>query len=201
MKILYKVVAAALSLGIIPVMVFMPFFDYCFNVPLLPILEPGAEYVADTSSLVEMYELSTLFTAFDAGSESVMDLDRFITPALTAAVFFVLIAVFAILTAVLAIVRKDRKPACYSAIFGIAFTFLFTISFNSLIAPFADGTLSLASLFNVWWISLVASVEYIQLGGLYNFIFVLFAAVLVWTAIFYLIEPKDEAKSSYKAEQ
>ncbi len=201
MNTVYKVVAAVLAFCVLPIMIFVPIIDYCFNTPLLEFVEQGKRYIADSISIAGLLENASLLSEFKTGGNTPAGLKAFINPALTAVVFLILIAVFAILTCVLAIVMKKGTGACISAIFGMMFTYMFTNSFNSLIKPVTDGSVSIASLFDSWQLALVGSVEYIKLSGAYYYIYIMFAAILLWTLAYYLTKPKQETKSSYKAGQ
>lgn len=201
MKYLYKVVTALLSFAVLPVLIFVPIFDYRFNAPLLELLKPGVKNIADIKSLYGLIMLLRDLIGTDGASNGIPEgLKSFIAPLISAIVFYVLIAVFAILTAVLAVAYKKRTPACYAAIFGIAFTQMFTIAFNSLLKPFVDGTVSLATIFNAWWLGMIIGIEHIRLSSAFFYIYMLFAAVLIFTAAYSITEPKESAKSSYKAE-
>lgn len=201
MKIVYKAVAAILALSVIPAAIFIPIFDCCFNAPLLTLLEPGKQYVADSISIYSIYETLSMFSDGIGSSDKLENFKMFINPALVAVVFFVLIMVFAILTAVLAAVCKKKTPACFAAIFGIMFTYIFTAAFDLLVKPFADGSASLASLFGSMILAFVADVEYIRLSSGYFIIYMPFILVLIWAVVFSLTEPKDAAKSSYTEER
>lgn len=199
MKYLYKVVTALLSFAVLPVLIFVPIFDYRFNAPLLELLKPGVKNIADIKSLYGLIILLRDLIGTDGASNGIPEgLQSFIAPLISAIVFYVLIAVFAILTIVLALAKKKKTPACYSAIFGIAFAQLFTIAFDSLFKPFIDGTASLASIFNAWWLGVVIGVEHIRISSAFFYVYMLFAAVLIFTAAYSITEPKDNAKSSYK---
>ena len=104
-----------------------------------------------------------------------------------------LIALAAIAAAVLAIAFKKHYPACCAAIFGIALTILFSLSFNSLVRPYVSGESSLASLLDKWWVSMIVNIEYVRLNTGLWYIYVLFAAILVWTLAYKLTEPKENA--------
>lgn len=201
MKYLYKAVTALLSLAIVPVLIFVPIFDYRFNAPLLEVLKPGATAIADVKSLYGLITLIKPLIGTGENSSGIPEaLKPYIAPLVTAIVFYLIIAVFAVLTAVFAVAYKKRTPACYAAIFGIAFTQMFTIAFNSLLKPFVDGTVSLATIFNAWWLGMIIGIEHIRLSSAFFYIYMLFAAVLIFTAAYSITEPKESAKSSYKAE-
>ncbi|MGI6746249.1 MAG: hypothetical protein BWY46_00225 [Firmicutes bacterium ADurb.Bin300] len=201
MKIVYKVVTAVLAACILPLIIFLPIIDYCFNTPLLEFVEPGKKYIADSISVAGLLENVSLLSKFETGGNTPAGLKAFINPALTAVVFLILIAVFAILTCVLAIVMKKGTGACISVIYGMMCTYMFTVSFNSLVKPLTDGSVSIASLFDSWQLALVGSVEYIKISGAYYYIYIMFAAILVWTLAYYLTIPKEDTKSSYRAKQ
>ncbi len=201
MKYLYKITAALLSLAVLPVLIFAPIFDYRFNAPLLELLKPGVKSIADIKSLHGLIILVKDLVGTDGAASGVSEsLKEFIAPLISVIIFYILIAVFAILAAVLVFACKKRTPACFAAIFGIAFSQLFTIAFDSLFKPFVDGSISLATIFNAWWLGMVIGVEHIRISSAFYYVYMLFAAVLIWTAAYSLTETKDGAKSSYKEE-
>ena len=203
MKYVYKAVTALLALGIIAIIIFVPLFEFCVKSSLLQMLNKDTPYIADSISMFGISEWVTTLgdSAGNAGATS-EQLARFIPPILACVAFLVLTALTALIIAVLAIVRKEKYSLCCAAIFGIVFTYLFTVSFNELVAPFIDGSESLTTLFGKWWVSLVGDIEYIILTPARYLLYMLFIGILFWTGIYLLTEPKkDTGKStaSYSA--
>ena len=192
MKYVYKIISALLFLAVIPVYIFAPMFTFAAKSVALQAIS-GSEYIADSLSFAGIFkyidDLAAIAGNLSDGSGTYSFL---LTKLIVICVFAALAMLTAVVGAVLVIVCKKKFPACCAAVMGITFTVFFTIAFGNFAQPFLDGAITLSSLANTWWVSFIASIELLFIDTPVYYIYVLFAAVLVWTAAFILTEPKKE---------
>lgn len=214
MKYVYKAVAAIASLVVIPAFMFLSNIYYKFssvamqiivtalanrgNTHALEILEqnngvaPSA--IADSISFRELLGLSDSVSGLLSGSVS-ETLAVLKTPAITLAVIGVLIMVCAAVTACIAIFAKNNRKVYYSSLAGIGLSIMFKFAFESVAAPFLDGTISLADLLESFAGVFVANAEAVELSTTFYFIPLIFLGVIVWTAIYNFTLPENEKKA------
>lgn len=196
MKYVYKSVTALIALAVLPVLYFLPLFQYRVKSPILTVIGAGTNYMGDAVSLSSISELGQQLGQYSGGGNSgtlTTALKGMMTPLIVCAVFFILVVLTAITCAVLAFACKKKYPACCAAVFGIAFTNMYTGAMNAIIQPLADKSTTLANIIGQWWVTFVADLEFIAIGNAQNFVYVLFAGVLLWSAVYTVTEPKEGA--------
>lgn len=212
MKIVYKIVAAILALIVIPLAIFGPVMYYSIKSTAMQMLllivrktdpqildnymNAGSEIpdtFADTLSLYKSFDLLDIAKSLSENNTTNPDIDIIKTPAITAGVLFILILICALVTAILAIVCKNNRKPVFGALVGIGLSVVFKFAFESLAAPFVDGTVSLSSFMsNSLLAGLIAEVQTFTLSTTYWLIPICFAAVAVWTLLYNITLPESE---------
>ncbi len=213
MKYVYKIIAALGSLCVLPALIFSPMFYYKISSialqTLLTLLKSTSSDVADKLSQYStvpdaiadsssIYSISSLIKSASglANSSESIDFSKIFaeirTPLITVVIIFMLIAVCAIVTAVLAIATKNNRKVVYSSLVGLGLSIMFKFAFESLAAPFLDGTISISNLINTWWASFIAEIEALELSTAFYIIPLIFIGVIVWTVIFNFTLPEKE---------
>ncbi len=220
MKIAYKIISALLAIAVLPAMVFSPLIYYYVSSFALQALftvaelmdskviadkleqfglESAPEGIADSLSLFDIFQTTDKLKNVFEGGELNEELAS-VAPAFFSSIFaFILIAVCAIVTAVLAFKAKDNKSVIVSSAFGIGASVLFETIFNDMVSSFLNGRISIADFVDSFVGALLADVEVISLTSTFWFIPGLFACVILWTLVYNFTLPENEkAKKKMK---
>lgn len=212
MKYVYKIIAAILSLAAIPIAIFADMFTFKASSSALDLIsaisgltgntsitdrileETGGvlpKYIGDSYSIYELYDLATMVgdgpTMPDPSNPLVKNV-------ITFAIILAIALIFAIVTAVFAIVCKNNRKVIFASIGGITFSLMLTYAFESIAEPILSGELSLASITGISWISFIAEFEELFLDTPFWFLPLTFAAAIVWTVIYNATLPEKEKK-------
>lgn len=221
MKYVYKTVAALISLAIIFVAFFLPLVHISLD-SLIPsalvtigallksdvatdlLQQNGGELptvITEDFAIADFFypdsdSVASLFGGIDFGaSETVSEaLKPLIAPAINLGVVFALLLICAIVTAVLAFVVKDNRKVIYSSVTGIGLSLMLSKSFDAVAAPFLDGQITLSSLTDSTWASLLGSVKDFDLLSTFWLIPAIFACVILWTVLYNITLSEDEKK-------
>ncbi len=214
MKYVYKIVAAIGALSIIPMIVFLESIYFKMSSAALSALfyigqllgnetltqaikdNNGVvpEAMADTVSLYGLYDLFSGFSGSENGSDLIEKIDVLISPLITAGIVLILVAICAIITAVFAFVMKDNRKVIYSSIIGIGLSLVFKECFEGIAAPILDGTISLATIMESFWGTLIGNFEELTLNTNFWFIPAVFGAIILWTVLYNYTLPENEKK-------
>lgn len=206
MKYVYKIIAALISLAVIPLLIFSPLVYYRVQSTALQAVITIGQYlgssaisdfvnengsvpdtIADSVSLRDVYDMRSLLTTLSEGESTGETFDIIKVPLITVGVFLVMIAICAIVTAVLAIVCRDNRKAVYGSLLGIGLCVSFKYAFDSLAAPVLDGKLTSGFI-----ASLLANVEEFDLASGFWLIPAAFVCVIVWTVLYNITLPENE---------
>lgn len=214
MKYVYKIVAALGALSILPMIVFLEniFFKITSTAltaifyigqllgkeSITNVLEdnngvvPNA--IGDNVSLYDLYSLLSGFNSTGDNSETLEKFEVLITPVITSAVALILVAICAIITAIFAFVMKDNRKVIYSSIAGIGFSLVFKECFEGVAAPILEGTVSIATLMESLWGSLIGTFDELYLNTNFWFIPAAFGLIILWTVLYNYTLPANEKK-------
>jgi len=121
-------------------------------------------------------------------------LEPVIAPFFVFIVALVLVAICALAAAIAAIAAKDNRKVIYSCVAGIGFSLMVPTCFKVVAMPFISGDITLADVGGSGWISLLGSIEAMQLSSGFWFTTALFAAIILWTVLYNYTLPADEKK-------
>lgn len=206
MKYVYKTVAALIAVAVIPAMLFVPMLYYRFESTALQAVITLGQYlgsdaatqyidgtgnipdtVADSLSLSDIYDMKSLFSTLSDTESAGSAFEAVKTPLITAAVFLILIAICAIVTAVLAIACKNNRMPVYSSLLGLGLCVSFMYAFKSVAAPVLDGKFTSGFI-----ASLIANFENFELTTSFYLIPAAFVCVIVWTFLYNITLPDNE---------
>ncbi len=219
MKIGYKISVVALSLAIVAIMVFAPIVfvsaksvaiqtlvligQYKDNSVVNEIMEEndGAslDHIKFELAIADLFsdELSFIQDMLDeAGNEkteqAMEQLQRFAGPAVTLLISFGLLAISAIITAIFAIFAKDNRKVIFSSMAGIGLAFMVNYSFETISAPFLNGEVTLASLAQSFWVTLLGDIDAFKIDTAFWFIPIIFGVIIVGTVFYNYTLPQKE---------
>lgn len=209
MKYLYRIVNALLAVSIFPAALFLDFIIIRLSTTLM---EAGLE---ESLSLWELGEYLTGKKTF-FGMDFSQSLGTFTFPEalepskaklIAAVVGFAMAIIAALFVLIWSICSNKRLPIVIGSAVGIISVIVMTSCFHSVTSLIVNGTVNVVELFTSNWIvSLiggVVNVDMLGFAGFQNGMIIIFVAMLIWTAAFWLVEigePKEEkpAKKSKK---
>lgn len=214
MKYVYKIVAALGALSILPMIVFLE--DIYFKITstaLSAIFYIGQllgnetitqtlqdnngvvpEAMVDTVSLYDLYDLIAGFSGSGNSGDFLEKIDILVSPLITAGIALVLVAICAVVTAIFVFVMKDNRKVIYSSIAGIGFSLVFKECFEGVAAPILEGTVSISTLMESFWGSLIGTFDELYLNTNFWFIPAVFGAIILWTVLYNYTLPAKEKK-------
>lgn len=219
MKWVYKIVSALCAIGVLPLMVFSPLIYYYFSSLVLQGifglgqlfgsetlqeviqsngLESAPKGIADSLSVYDIFETASSLSNVSGSGDFLEAVKMLIPTAIATVVAFILIAVCTIVTVVLAFACKDNRKVIASSFAGIGCSFLFTILFESLVAPILNGTIGISDLLGTVWGSLIAEPEVITVTTTFYFIPALFGFIALWTVLYNATLPDKEKEARKK---
>ncbi|MBR3819478.1 MAG: hypothetical protein IKJ41_10095 [Clostridia bacterium] len=212
MKYLYRIVNALLAAAIFPVALLLEFVILRLSTS---IVDAGVEETFTLKQIIGFFTGSDRLFGFSydqiksPGSSFTFPeaLDPVKGQLIAVAVTFAIAIIAAVFIIFWSIFSNRRIPVIISSVIGIVSVIAMNICFNSAAAPLLDGTISVIELFSSGWImSLLGnmvSVDTLCFAGFHNGMIIVFIAILIWTAAFYIVEigePKEE-KLSEKAKK
>lgn len=219
MKYVYKIISAIGSLAVLPAIVFSPMVYYYFSsvalqgaFALVELFNKGSaqEYldkynldsiptgISDTVSLYDLFDLVMQFSGMGDSGEFLDKIEIMIPSLIATALAFILTAVFAIVTAVLAFACKDNRKVIASSFAGVACSLLTKLLIENTVSPLVLGTISLSDIMGSEWASLIAKVEEISIAPMFYMIPALFGFVALWTILYNATLPDKEKAERLK---
>lgn len=204
MKYVLKIVNALLAISIIPVAIFL---EFVFIQVSTTVVDVGIE---ESFSIKRFYDIFvsgedpfSVFVKEDTVFYWPDALDP-VKPYLIAfIVFFALAIITALFIFVWSICSGKRIPVIIAGGAGILFSILMTVFFSSGAELFTSGTINVVNALSGGGIiaSLVSgfvSVDTLMLGGFKNAFIIIFAAIILWTLAFVLVDLGDEKEPKKK---
>ncbi len=224
MKYVYKVIAVIMALAVIPVALFTPVFYYRFQSTAIQTLlylgqkmnlervndllegyDTLPDTVADSVSLTEAADLISPIVKEEkekkenqepkeANEAAEKAFETIKVPLITSAIFFFLILICALVTAVLVIVCKNNRKGVYSSLIGAGLSVMFSVSFGSLVSPVVNGEINLSTItgMNSLIGSVLVNIQELSLTAFYWSVPVLFAGIAIWTLLYNVTLPEKE---------
>jgi len=207
MKIMFRIVAVLLSLGVIAAAFFVPIFDG-------QVMALGMSLTEDFS----IYEIIDLAIP-DDGGEAAFNLSEFwqtlkksadaikpiIAPAICFVVFFVLALLIALATAIINIFKSMKKTTTFLGLAGLLSVIAAMISINAFEGPLVSGDVNIFSILDLsFLLSLATSlveVKAFALGSGANLMLFAFAIIFLWGLSYIVIDlgdPKAQKNPSLK---
>lgn len=214
MKYVYKIVAALGALSILPMIVFLENIYFKITSTALSAIfyigqllgkESITQFIEDNNGVVpgaigdnvSLYDLYSLLSGFNGSGDNSETLEKFevlISPLITSGIALVLIAICAVVTAILAFVMKDNRKVIYSSIAGIGLSLVFKECFEGVAAPILEGTVSISTLMESLWGSLIGTFDELCLNTSFWFIPAVFGFIILWTVLYNYTLPANEKK-------
>ncbi len=194
-RIVYKSVAALLSLAILPIAVFSPMFRIVGDVAFLD------SYVGEA---VSFYDIYVLFFSKGSSFEGFGDLAlseelKSALPALiTSGSFLVAMLLTAIVTVAVAIFGRKKRGILITSVLTVIFGIGMFVSFNAFASPFVDGTIGVSDLGLIgsgilnWLVGSVIDIKVLQISSAGFLMIGCAVATLLWTLAFILVEIGEE---------
>lgn len=208
MKYVYRIVNALLAATIFPVALLLEFVIFNLSTSLF---DAGLGETLTLKQLIGFFLGTERLVGFTYAE---IKSGPFIFPAALEPVKAQLIAVvvtfaIAIIAAIFIIIwsacSNKRLPVVISSVLGIASVITMNACFNSAAAPLIEGTINVVDIFSTnWLVSLLGNIVFVdelRFAGFQNGMIIVFVAILLWTAAFYIVEIGDpkEKKLSEKS--
>lgn len=203
MKYLYRIVNALLAATIFPVALLLEFVLLRLSTSLV---EVGLEETLTLKHIIGFFlgtDTIVGFTYDDIKSPEGFVFPEVLNPILPQIIAVVVTFALAIIAAVFIIIwsicSNKRLPVIISSVTGIVSVIIMNACFNSAAAPLIEGTINVVNLFSSNWIvSLLGNIVFVDtlcFAGFQNGMIIVFVALLLWSAAFYIVEigePKEE---------
>ncbi len=215
MKAFYKIGTALLALAIFPVLIFAPFVKIIVVSDVASFFSSTPTVLLDDSySLLDLYKLYTenqsvfdqMNFSFDSLPDTLMDAVRI--PTIVFLCLFALLLLCAVLVVFFGLFSKNRRGAMVISALGAASAFGMNMSFNAIAKPLLNGSVSVTDLLGEELMSQLSGgmsalgealtslfgggelveIRLLALSGAYLFALLLFAAVIIWSVAFTLME-------------
>lgn len=219
MKIGYKVIAALCAFAVVIVALFVPLISIRMNSIAASILvtigqakgnSKAEEIIKNNngelaSTIGEDIAIADLLSPeADSIASVITDLgdaensaakeqiEYILNPVLAFLVTLILVLACAVATGFVAIFAKDNRKVIYCALSGLGLSYMLIPSFKAIAEPFLDSTITLGTLTDSIWVSLLGEISDLGLGpAVYGFI-ALFAIIIVWTVLYNYTLPEKE---------
>ncbi len=190
-RIVYKSVAALLSLAIIPIALFSPMIRLVGDVALLD------SYIGESMSLYDIYALffgkGSTFEGF--GDLTLSEEVKATLPALITSGSFLAVAVLlAVITAAIAIFGRKRRGVLITSVITILSLVGMFVAFNAFAQPFVDGSIGVSDFGLMesgilsWLVGAVVKIRVLQITSAGFLMIGCACAVILWTLAFVLVE-------------
>ena len=212
MKIADRIVSALLALAVIPTAIFTPILHWIYQILGYDIVNSllGGKIgdVSDTGMTednVSLYWLYDTLKGFGVDFKEMFSktetnpVTEPIMPFIkTAAIFFVVTLVIALVTGIVCAATNAKKTRMILSGCGIVSLIGMMVSFNKFAVPIMAGDVTVGSLFDMPALSFITKVYTINLSTAWVFMLMLFAAVILWTLSFILTSDKEEGNKKRK---
>ncbi|MBQ8763104.1 MAG: hypothetical protein IJZ07_03265 [Clostridia bacterium] len=203
MKYVYRIVNALLAAIIFPVALLLEFVLVRLSTTLV---DAGIEETFTLKQIIGFFlgtDTIVGFTYEDIKSSGPVEFPAILDPIkgelIATVIAFAIAIIAAIFIIIWSICSDKRIPVIIASVAGIAAVITMTACFNAAAAPILDGTINVVKIFSSGWlVSLLGEivlVDTLAFGGFHNGMIIVFVALLVWTAAFYIVEigePKEE---------
>lgn len=190
-RIVYKSVAALLSLAIIPIALFSPMIRLVGDVALLD------SYIGESMSLYDIYALffgkGSTFEGF--GDLTLSEEVKATLPALiTSGSFLAAAVLLAVITAAIAIFGRKRKGVLITSVITVLSLIGMFVAFNAFAQPFVDGSIGVSDFGLMesgilsWLVGAVVKIKVLQITSAGFLMIGCACAVILWTLAFVLVE-------------
>ena len=212
MKYVYRIVNALLAASIFPAALFLEFILIRLSTSLV---EAGLEETLTLKHIIGFFTGTDTIVGFTY--QEIKSPEGFVFPEalnpvkgqlIAVVVAFAIAIIAAIFIIVWSICSNKRIPVVIGSAVGIVSVIVMNACFNSAAAPLVEGTINVVKLFSTGWLaSLLGNIVFVdalQFAGFQNGMIILFVAILLWTAAFYLVEigePKEEKMVSKKSKK
>ncbi len=215
MKAFYKIGTALLALAIFPVLIFAPFVKIIVVSDVASFFSSTPTVLLDKSySLLDLYKLYTenksVLQQADFSFASLPDtlMDAVRVPTIVFLSLFALLLICAVLVIFFGLFSKNRRGAMVLSAIGAASAFGMNMSFNDIAKPLLNGSVSITdllgeklteqlsggmsalgdALMSLFGGGELVEIRLLALSGAYLFALMLFAAVILWSVAFTLME-------------
>ncbi len=212
MKYLYRVVNALLAATIFPVALLLEFVIFRLSTSFV---DAGLEETITIKQLIGFFTGSDRILGFkyeniktDGPLEFPAALDPVKAQLIAVVVAFAIAIIAAIFIIIWSCCSNKRIPIIAAATVGIIAVIVMNACFNSAAAPIIEGTINPLNIFSTGLlVSLLGNVVFVDtlcFAGFQNGMIIVFVAMLLWTAAYYIVEigePKEEKISKKKAKK
>ncbi len=207
MKIVFRIVAILLSLGVVAAAFFVPIFDAEVAALGISLTEDFSIYeIIDLATPEDGEGTGFNFTEFRKALQNSKDtLKPVIAPAICFIVFFVLALLIALATVVVNIFKSMKKTTTFLGLAGLISVIGAMVSIKYFAAPLVSGNLNIFSIFDLsFLLSLATSlveVKSLLLGSGANLMLIAFIIIFVWGLSYIVIDlgdPKAQKNPSLK---
>lgn len=204
MKIVFRIVSAALALCVIPAAYFLSFLKFGFSAVLINIGDDVSISEAVTAFTDETSPLNGFFSGSGGGIFFENEWVQSLMPAaISFLVFFAIAIILSLVIFFFSVFSNKRLVITCLGGGGILAMIGAYISFGRFAAPLLDGTVQLSSLFNTADLSALMSigvqllgsaigVEMLQLTSATLIMTLIFAAIVIWGLAYILTEDESE---------
>lgn len=210
MKYLYRIVNALLAATIFPVALLLEFVIFRLSTSFV---DAGLEETITLKQLIGFFLGTDRIIGFkyeNIKSDGPLEFPAALDPVKSQLIAVVVAFAIAIIAAVFIIIwsacSNKRIPVIAAAVIGIVAVIVMNACFNSAAAPIIDGTINPVNIFSTGFLaSILGNVVFVDtlcFSGFQNGMIIVFAAILLWTAAYYIVEigePKEEKVSKKKA--
>lgn len=217
MKYVYKIVCALLAAVVIGVLFFSPIIGVRLHSETAALFFSMAvqngdeemiqkyiendgeipEHISETTSLYDLAfgDTGTFFSGmssyFDIANNE--ELEILVSPGITFAASLCVIVLCALAVIIFGLFAKNNRKVIYACVAGIGSYLLANECFGVIEDMFVSGRLTLESVTQEWWISMLGDIVNFELLEPMTAIPIIFAVVIVWTLIYnYTLTPEQK---------
>lgn len=212
MKYLYRIVNALLAATIFPVALFLEFVIVRLSTSLF---DAGLGETFTLKQIIGFFTGSDRLFGFkyeNIKSDGPLTFPAALNPVKAQLIAVVVAFAIALIAAIFIIIwsacSNNRIPVIIASVVGIVAVIVMNACFNSAAAPIIEGTINPVNIFSSGFlVSLLGNIVFVDtlcFAGFQNGMIIVFGAILLWTAAFYLVEigePKEEKNSKSKAKK
>ena len=196
-NIAYRIVTALIAAATFPVMFFTSLFYLAYTIPLISLIGGDSSDTGATYFDASIYKFLTDYASMFKGSS--FDLTSVLEPLkkpLTVVIcLYAAVAVLALVIILLAAFTRKKLPIIITSAVGSGVLLAIPFAFNALEKPLIDGTITLDSFLKLGLpslSSLIVTVDFLRAGNAYTLLWVIFAAILIWTGAVMLVSIGDK---------
>lgn len=199
-NIVYRIITALMAAATFPVIIFSSLFYLAYSIPLWPIISQDSSDTGASFFKASIYELLTDYAGFanlfnDGKTDMSEQLAALKTPFITVVSLYAVVCVLALVIILLAAFTRKKLPIIITSVLGMGVLTAIPFAFKALEAPFADGTINVDTFLHTGLqsiMNMVVTFDFLRAGDAYVFLWVIYAAVLVWTGAVMLVNAGDK---------